>query len=329
VLRLPRFGVARPSSLEEALALLAGNPGAMPIAGGTDLLPNLKHRLHSPELLVALDRVSELSGIRRQADGTLAIGAMTSIHDVAASPEVPPALAQAAASVASPQLRRSGTLGGNVLLDTRCRYYNQTLFWRRALGYCIKKDGSLCHVVEGGRKCVAAAVSDTVPALMTLGARLLLAGENGRREFPIDAFHRGDGAANKQIERGELLIEVRIPAQASGHRGAYEKLRERGSIDFALVGVAARVDLDAHATIVDADVVCTALGAKPQRVPGIAEILRTKRPADPDFAHAVREAAERAHKKCHPLANLPGDADWRREMVPVVVRRALSRAVGA
>jgi 4-hydroxybenzoyl-CoA reductase subunit beta len=329
MLRLPRFGVARPSSLDEALGLLADNPHAMPMAGGTDLVPNLKHRLHSPELLVALDRLSELCGIRRDADGSLAIGAMTSIHDLAISAEAPPALAQAAASIASPQIRRSATLGGNVLLDTRCRYYNQTLFWRRSLGYCIKKDGSLCHVVEGGRKCVAAAVSDTVPALMTLGATLSLAGKNGRRELPIDAFHRGDGAANKQIEPGELLIELRIPRPVDGHRGAYDKLRDREAIDFALLGVAVRVDLDPGGAVVDADLVCTALGAKPQRVPGMAELLRGKRPGQTDFTDAVREASERAHKKCHPLANLPGDSEWRREMVPVIVRRALIRAVGA
>lgn len=331
MLRLPRLGVARPTSLEQALGLLAehGNR-AMPIAGGTDLLPNLKHRLAEPELLVALDGIDELRGIRRADDGELRIGAMTTLHQLSRTPDLPAALVQAATQVASPQIRRTATLGGNVLLDTRCRYYNQSLFWRQSLGFCLKKDGTVCHVVPGGTKCVAGATNDTAPVLMTLRARLVLASASGRREVAIDDFFRADGASNKRIEPGEILTEVRVPAAGANRRGAYGKLRPRGSIDFALFGVATRIDLDAYGAVADADVVCIALGARPLRIAGVAELLSGTRPDGDDFEAAAGRVAERAFARCRPQPNLPGDADWRREMVRVLVERTLlSAARGA
>src|SRR5262249_22725384 len=147
-----------------------------------------------------------------------------------------PALAQAAMLIAGPQLRTMGTLGGNVMLDTRCQWYNQTHFWRQALGFCLKKDGTKCHVVEGGNKCVAAASNDTAPALMTRGAELVIEGPDGRRQISIDDFWLADGIFNKKLEHAEILVELRVPATPRGHRGAYGKLRDRGSIDFPLLG---------------------------------------------------------------------------------------------
>ena len=183
MLRLPKFELAKPATLAEALALLAEHgEDAMPIAGGTDLVPNMKHELFTPKLVVSLAGIEELRGVRRGHDGSLVIGAMTTLEEVASSELVrqrAPALAQAASLVAGPQLRTMGTLGGNVMLDTRCQWYNQTHFWRQALGFCLKKDGTVCHVVEKGNKCVAAASNDSAPALMTLGAALEIEGPSG------------------------------------------------------------------------------------------------------------------------------------------------------
>jgi len=325
MLRLPEFRIAKPRTVEAVTALLAEHgERALLLAGGTDLVPNMKHELFTPELVVSLADVEGLKGIRAEDDGTLVIGAMTTLDAVAEDERVrgqAPALAQAASLISGPQLRRMGTLGGNVMLDTRCQWYNQTYFWRQALGFCLKKDGTLCHVVESGRKCVAAASNDSAPALMTLGARLVLVGSGGAREISIDDLWRADGIHNKD-SHGELLTEVRIPRRASGHRGAYGKLRDRGSIDFPLFGVAARLDLEGK-RVVDADLCAVALQARPVRVNKVAGLLIGQDVDSAEFEEAAREVARRAHKQCRPLDNVPGDADWRHEMVPVYVRRTL------
>lgn len=330
MLRLPKFEVRVPERLDEAVALLAElGPDARVIAGGTDLVPNMKHELFTPRVLVSLARIPELRGIGDAGPGWLRIGAMTSLFDVATDARVEqhaPALAQAAGLVAGPQLRTMGTLGGNVLLDTRCQWYNQTYFWREALGFCLKKDGTKCHVVEGGSKCVAAASNDTAPALMTVHAELVFVGPSGRRVTPIDDLWIADGIANKKCARDEILVEVRLPHSGSGHRGAYGKLRERGSIDFPLLGVAVKLELDADEAVADADVVLTALQARPVRIQRTSELMRGARVGTGAFLAAARKVAEQAHKQAHPMPNIPGDADWRRAMVPVYVRRTLEAA---
>lgn len=330
MLRLPQFELARPSSLDEAVRLLAQHgPRALLVAGGTDLVPNMKHELFTPELVVSLADVAELRGIELASDGWLRLGAMNTLDALSNDARVrerAPALAQAAGLVAGPQLRSMGTLGGNVMLDTRCQWYNQTYFWRQALGFCLKKDGSTCHVVAGGSKCVAAASNDTAPALMTLGALLTFVGPQGRRVVPIDDFWVADGVDNKQRAPDEILVEVRVPPTGAGHRGAYGKLRERGSIDFPLLGVAARLELDARGAIDGADVVLTALQARPLRIKKVRELLAGVRPDDASFDAAVQHVAEQAFKQAHPMPNIPGDADYRREMVPVYVRRTLHAA---
>jgi len=330
VLRLPAFELAEPSTLGEALGLLAEHgEEAQLLAGGTDLVPNMKHELFTPRLVISLARLAELRGLRVESDGTLVIGAMTTLDELAHDQRVArraPALAQAAGLVAGPQLRRMGTLGGNVMLDTRCQWYNQTYFWRSALGFCLKKDGTLCHVVAGGANCVAAASNDSAPALMSLDGVLVFHGPRGRRELAIDALYSSDGIYNKNV-RGEILVEVRVPRVPSGHRGAYGKLRERGSIDFPLLGVAARVDLDESGAVGAAALCAVALQARPLRLAKAAQVLVGTRPGTDGFRSALGEAGALAEKQCRPLANIPGDAEYRHAMVPVYVRRTLQAAV--
>ncbi|MFN0006319.1 MAG: FAD binding domain-containing protein [Planctomycetota bacterium] len=329
MLRLPKFELAQPKTVGEAVTLLAqAGPSAMVVAGGTDLLPNMKHELFTPDLLVSLGAIAELRGVR-EVNGWLHVGAMTTIAEVAEHALLrkrAPALAQAASVVSGPQLRSMGTLGGNVMLDTRCQWYNQTYFWRQALGFCLKKDGELCHVVAGGKKCVAAASNDTAPALMTLSAVLAIEGPGGRRTIPVDEFWVSDGIWNKKLEPGEILVEVRIPPTVAGHRGAYGKLRDRNSIDFPLLGVAARIDLDEQGAVADSDLVMTALAARPLRIQKAKARLAGARPGTTSFDEAVESAASAAYAQCHPMPNIPGDAEYRREMVPVFVRRTLRAA---
>lgn len=332
MLRLPKFQFAEPATVAEAVQLVAAHePGqALYVAGGTDLVPNMKHGLFTPELVVSLRQVAELRGIRVEAHGGLRIGAMTTLAEVSGNAEViarAPALAQAAGLVSGPQLRNMGTLGGNVMLDTRCQWYNQTHFWRQSLGYCMKKDGTECHVVKGGSRCVAAASNDTAPALMTLDAELVFQGPGGAQTMTVDELWQPDGIWNKRVGRQDLLVEIRVPP-APGHRGAYGKLRDRGSIDFPLFGVAVRLDLGADGAVAGAALATVALQARPWRLRHV-EALAGTRPGSAAFDAAAEEVAQQAHKQCIPMPNVPGDHEYRRAMVPVWVRRTLRAAAGA
>ncbi|MFT7669289.1 MAG: 4-hydroxybenzoyl-CoA reductase subunit beta [Planctomycetota bacterium] len=330
MLRLPTFDLREPETVSDACKLFAQyGERAMIIAGGTDLLPNLKHEIYDVDVVISLGCIAGLSGFELQGHN-LMIGAMTPLDIVAASKDVAqhaPVLAQAASLIAGPQHRRMGTLGGNVMLDTRCQWINQTHFWRQALGFCLKKDGSVCHVVEGGKKCVAAASNDSAPALMSLGAILTFATPDGERVLPIDDLWVADGIYNKASKPGEILTGIQLPLRGPGHRSAYGKLRERGSIDFPLIGCAVRFELDDNDVVLECDLVLVALQARPTRVKKIAELIVGVRVGSPEFETAIEEVAKRAHKQCKPLDNIPGDMDYRRRMVPVYVRRTLRAAI--
>jgi 4-hydroxybenzoyl-CoA reductase subunit beta len=324
MLPLPSFELHTPRTIEEALTVLERHvPDARLIAGGTDVVPNMKLGLYGARHLVSLARVRELVGIRLEPDG-LHLGAMTPLEVIARHPDVRAgalALAEAAAAVGGPHHRRMGTLGGNLCLDTRCRFYNQSHFWRAALGHCIKKDGSACHVVAGGKKCVAAASNDTAAAAIALDCVLVVAGPRGTRRIPAADFWTADGTANTVLTEGEIVLELRVPLVPS-RRSAYEKLRRRSAIDFPLLSVAARVDTDGGA-VTDLAIVVSALAARPRRI-AKARALAVGVPLA-DLPLDAIAAAARA--ECNPLANVDADTEWRKEMVAVHVRRALVRAL--
>ena len=292
------------------------------IAGGTDILPNSKHGLVGARALVSLQRIEALRGITKEP-GALVVGAMTSLGDVAADPrvlEAAPALAQAADAVGGPHHRRMGTLGGNLCLDTRCRYFNQTYFWRAALGFCLKKDGSACHVVAGGQKCVAAASNDTAPALIALDAVIELESVRGRRLVEAKSFYTADGIRNIVLEPDEIVTRVRVPFRA-GRRSAFDKLRRRNAIDFPLLSVAARADFEGSA-IAALEVVVSALAARPRRLSAAQKLPPGVSPSE-----AVALVVKASARECKPLENIEGDAAWRHEMVPVVVGRVLDKVL--
>lgn len=350
MLRLPPFRYHRPDTVDEAVALLARfGEDAMPIAGGTDLMPNMKHRLFTPAHVVSLNRIAAMRGIGTvngagpstdngrapRADGLfLRIGALETLSDVSSHPLVRrhcAGLAEAAGLVAGPQLRNMGTIGGNVCLDTRCTYYNQTEFWRDALGYCLKKDGTVCHVTRVGKKCVAAHSADTPPNLIALDATLTLAGPDGTREIPAADFFVTDGIWNTRRKGDEILTEIRIPLMgphSNGHgphrRSAYRKLRQRNSIDFPLLSVAVVGDFEQDGTVAGLIGVVSALGARPRVLAGWDEIALGERLGP----RVIEALAERARAQCRPLDNVIVDTKWRRAMVPVQVRRALEELAG-
>ena len=329
MLRLHPFRYHRPGTVEAAVSLLAGFGGdAMPIAGGTDLMPNMKHRLFTPAHVVSLNGIGAMRGIDVSASrDSLRIGALETLHDISVNSAVRrhcPGLAEAAGLVAGPQLRNMGTIGGNVCLDTRCTYYNQTDFWRDALGYCLKKDGTVCHVTKVGKKCVAAHSADTPPNLIALGARLTLAGPGGTREIDAVDFFVTDGIRNTRRAADEILTEVTIPIARGRRRSAYRKLRQRNSIDFPLLSVAVVGDFEEDGTVAGLTGVVSALGARPRVLAGWEEIAV----GEALGPGAIEALAERAWSQCRPLENMIVDADWRRAMVPVYVKRALEDLAG-
>src|SRR5690606_18413918 len=219
--------------------------------------------------------------------------------------------------------RNMGTIGGNLCLDTRCTFYNQTHFWRKALGFCLKKDGDTCHVTKVGRKCVAAHSADTPPALMTLGAVAELASADGTREVPVADFFVADGMWNSVRRPDEIVTRIRVPLPPPGRRATFLKLRQRNSIDFPLLNVAVAAELDGD-VVRDLRIVVSALGSRPRALSGVDKIAVGERLSD-DVVEAV---AERAFQQCHPLNNIIVDPNWRRAMVPVYVRRALNELRG-
>jgi 4-hydroxybenzoyl-CoA reductase subunit beta len=322
MLRLPPYEYHRPATLDEALDLLdVHGDDAMPIAGGTDLVPNMKHRLFTPGHLVSLRGLPELAGIERGEDG-FRIGAAESLADVAAHADVIetfPSLARACGDISGPQLRRMGTIGGNVCLDTRCTYYNQTYFWREALGFCLKKEGTDCHVVKGGTRCVAAHSADGATALMTLDATLEIAGPDGRRTVSIEDFFTSDGVWNRRMERNEILVAIHVPLPAPNARFSFQKLRIRDSIDFPLMNLAAAGSFGEDGRVDSLRMVVSGMGSYPRKLGKLEDAALGNRLDD----QVVDAIAHQAFRQSHPLANIPVDQDWRREMVPVLVRRAL------
>lgn len=333
MLPLPIFDHHRPRTLSAAIDLLARlGTKAVVIAGGTDVLPNMKQGLVEPEHVVSIGAIDELRGITLESanDGVdrLVVGAGMRLSEIADSIIVrrwAPALAEAAGQVGGPHHRSMGTLGGNVCLDTRCRYYNQTYFWRKSLGFCLKKDGSVCHVVRGGQKCVAAASNDSAPALLALEADIHLLGPAGSRVVAVSDFYTADGIKNTVLEPGELVVRVSIPRRTA-RRSAFEKLRRRGAIDFPLLSVAARVDVSTQdpQRIEAVDVVVSALGARPRRVRAASMV----RPGT-SLETLVRDVSRGAFTECKPLSNVDEDTEWRREMIPQLVERSLRRVTEA
>ena len=337
MLRLHEYRYHRPERLADALALLREHEDALAIAGGTDLMPNMKHRLFTPRHLVALKGVAELRGIGF-VDGAgnavdeesaleLAIGAGATLTEVARSPVVRrlfPSLAEAAGKIAAPQIRNAGTMGGNLCLDTRCTYYNQSFFWREALGFCLKKDGDVCHVTKVGKKCVAAHSADTVPVLMTLGAQIDLASADGTRTVAVDDFFVADGKWNTVRRRDELVHRIRIPLAGPGLRTAYRKVRQRNSVDYPLLSIAAAARLAPDRRVESLSLVVSALGSRPRVVTGLDKVV-----AGAPLREVIDGVAQQAFKQCHPLENIIVDPDWRRAMVPVYVRRALEEMAAA
>lgn len=320
MLRLPWFEYRAPRSLAEAAKILAGEgSAAMLVAGGTDLLPNMKRRHQSPKVLVSLKGIAALKHSTNGSGVTL--GAGITLSELLGMKGVPVALRQAAGQVATAQIRNMATLGGNLCLDTRCTYYNQTEEWRKAIDYCLKKDGSICWVATASKRCVAVSSTDTAPALIALDAKVKLAGAAGEREIPVEALYNNDGIDYLSRKPDEILSEVAIPA---GWKSTYWKLRRRGSFDFPVLGVGAAVKLAADGTVEAARVALGASASRPFLVAKAGEYLVGKELTDEVIAEASKLVASRAK----PMDNTDLDLYWRKEVADDFAAYALRELRG-
>jgi 4-hydroxybenzoyl-CoA reductase subunit beta len=319
MMRLPWFGWRAPKTLAEAARILAGEgPQAMLIAGGTDVIPNMKRRHQSPNTLISLRGVKEL----KKSNGTLGSGLTLSelVHDGAVR-EKYRGLWQAAAQVATVHLRNMGTLGGNLCLDTRCTYYNQNHEWRKAIDFCLKKDGDICWVATASKRCVAVSSTDTAPALIALGAKVKLVSVQGEREVPLNALYNNDGIDYLTRRADEILTEVVIP---SGWTSSYWKLRRRGAFDFPVLGVAVAAKLAKDGTVEEARIALGAAASRPFLVEKGGEFLRGKKLTD----EAITEAGSLVASRAKPMDNTDLDLYWRKDVVSHFVGYALREVRG-
>jgi len=324
-LSLPQFRLLRPRAVDDAVAYLAKHAGNIRVlGGGTDLIPSMRQKLFDPEYVLDLRGIGELRGIWPQADGAVEIGALTALSTIEKSAYLRQhysVFTEAAATVASPVLRNMGTIGGNICLDTRCLWYNQSLTWRKGCGFCIKKDGDLCHVAPGGTKCWAAFSGDTPPALLCLKAEIQIVGPHGARRIALRDFYTGDGENYRKLLPNELVTRVLLPAESADYRGIYRKLRVRGSIDYPLAGVAV-VMKRLNGDVTDARIAMTAVNPAPILVQKAGDMLIGKT-IDEDLASAAGDVAARTAK---PLTTSALTPEYRREMIRVFTKRAVLAA---
>ena len=324
MLRLPAFTYRQPTSLREALAMKAdAGPDGSYVAGGTDLYPNMKRRQQEPRTVISLMGIPELRAVGRsegRADG-MTIGACVTLTQLSAHPAVRPtayhAVAEAAELVSTPLLRNMGTLGGNLCLDTRCNYYDQSYEWRKAIDFCMKKDGAICWVAPSSPRCWAVSSSDVAPVMVAIGAEYILTSSSGERVVPAARFYHNDGINYLTKQPDEILAAVRLPGP-DGWDAVYHKLRRRGSFDFPVLGVAAWVRWEG-AKVADARLVLGGVASQPLEITDARATLSGSA-LEPE---AIAAAAEAAFRPAKPLDNTDFDLSWRKQMTRVYVTRTL------
>ena len=317
---LPNFQYLRPATAADALRLRAANPASQYIAGGTDLLPNLRRGLASPAAVIDLGAIAELTEIAEQGNA-LRIGSGVSLARIAAHPAVTarlPALAQAAASVAGPTHRAAATLGGNLCLDTRCSYYNQSEAWRAGNNYCMKRDGDGCRVAKKSKRCYAAFSGDVAPALIALNTEVEILGADGSRRQPLIELYRDDGMQWLTLAPGELVVAVTVPLD-DAWRSAYEKVRVRGAIDFPLAGVAVALRREGG-LLTGLRIALTGVSSQPLAIDGLEALL-----GKPLVAAALDAIAEQADLANRSMKTTLVDVLYRRGVSLVLAKRLTQR----
>src|ERR1700682_2915229 len=326
MLRLPRLRYLRPRSVDEASEMAASNPGSMFIAGGTDLVPNLKLRQLDVSTLISLSALPNGAAVDGDAKRGLAIRAGATLDELATHPVLGGAyraLAQASGLVSTPQVRVMGTLGGNLLVDPRCNYYNQTYSWRKAVGFCMKKDGDICLVARSSPRCWAVSSSDSAPVALALNAQVTLHGVEGTRRIPAASLYKDDGIDYTTKKADEIITTVELPAMEGRMTSAYWKLRRRPSFDFPILGVAVAIAWD-DGVVREARGALGAVGSHPVDISTFLRPLHGKRPTEDSIA----DVAGAADKPSRPPDNTDLSHYWRKRMSKFYIERALRDACG-
>ena len=321
---MPAFALQRPETVEDAVRLRSSEEGARYLAGGTDMVVNIRRGIEQPTALVDLTGIGELGEIAVGPDG-IDIGAAVPLAAVAAHENVRRdyrAVAEAAGEVAGPTHRNYGTVGGNLCLDTRCLFYNQSEWWRRSNDYCLKHRGGICHVAPGGKRCFAAFSGDLAPAALVHRAEITLAGAAGRRRVALDALYRDDGMDHLTLAPGELVVALHLPAATAGLRSGYRKSRIRGSIDFPLAGVAVALGMEGG-SVAALDIALTAVNPSPRRVGKIETFIGG--PMDDDALDRLRDAVR---SQARPMLTTTVAPWYRRRVVGALARKLLAELTG-
>ena len=340
MMRLPKFTYRTPRTIAEAVKIVAdAGPAAQFVAGGTDLYPNMKRRQQLPTTVISVMRLPELNQITGEGRSGIRIGASVTLTDIVENPIIKrdyPVIAAAARTISTPILRNMGTIGGNLLLDTRCNYYDQNYEWRKAINFCLKKDGDVCWVAPGSSKCWAVQSSDLVPVMVAIGAKLRLVSTLGERMIEAAGFYNDDGIDYLKKRPDELLVDIHLPP-INGWRASYQKLRRRGAFDFPVLGVAAYVKYEegrasdrsgngantgsaGDRVVADAKIVLGGIAPSPIQVAESAQALIGK----PFAEDQIQAAAEAAYIKARPLDNTDFVYQWRKQMARQYTLRALN-----
>lgn len=327
MMRLPKFEYRVPRTIAEAVRIVGDvGPTAQFVAGGTDLYPNMKRRQQMPRTVISVMRVPELNQITGDGKSGVRIGASVTLTDIVEHPLINrdyPVIAHAARTISTPILRNMGTIGGNLLLDTRCNYYDQNFEWRKGINFCLKKDGDVCWVAPGSSKCWAVQSSDLVPVMVAIGAKFRLASTLGERMIEAAGFYNDDGIDYLKKRPDELLVDIHLPP-TNGWRASYQKLRRRGAFDFPVLGVAAYVRLEngqanGNHTVKDAKIVLGGIAPSPVEIAEAGAAL-IGHALDDDH---IQAAAEAAYIKARPLDNTDFVMNWRKQMARQYTLRAL------
>lgn len=322
MMRLPKFSYLVPREISDAVKMMGdAGPEGQFVAGGTDLYPNMKRRQQTPRTVISVTRLKELSQITGDGQSGLMIGASVSLTDICEHAVINrdyPFVAAAARTISTPILRNMGTIGGNLLLDTRCNYYDQNYEWRKGINFCMKKDGDICWVAPGSSKCWAVQSSDLVPLMVAIGAKVKLVSTLGERLVEAAGLYNNDGIAYLHKRPDELLTEIHLPP-TQGWRATYKKLRRRGAFDFPVLGVAARLDLGQDGTVNAAKLVLGGIAPAPIEVKE-AEAALVGSPLNEERMQA---AAESCYRIARPLDNTDFVMNWRKQMARPYVLRAL------
>src|SRR5215213_4067525 len=321
MMRLPKFTYRVPREISDAVRMMGdAGPEAQFVAGGTDLYPNMKRRQQTPKTVISVTRLKELNQITGDGQSGLTIGASVSLTDICEDKVINrdyPMVAEAARTISTPVLRNMGTIGGNLLLDTRCNYYDQNYEWRKGINFCMKKDGDVCWVAPGSSKCWAVQSSDLVPVMVAIGAKLRFVSTLGERIIDAAGLYNDDGIDYLHKRPDELLVDILLPP-TNGWRASYQKLRRRGAFDFPVLGVATWIATD-NSTVKDARIVLGGIAPAPVQVKEAASVLIGKPLADDQIA----AAAEAAYVKARPLDNTDFVYQWRKQMARQYTLRAL------